>query len=182
MKRGVKIILIVIVLVLVAAVVTGGWLFSKALPIGTGFVAKYICSSTFISNRDPEIVFAEEVEPVNIIAKVVDFRINREQKSVTATSFGLFALTAIYREGCGCSLVIGTTADEMTRQKLVPPDFKKNRPQHRADQPWPAGSQGPANPSAVGVDVQKLEKALDAAFAEPGPEKTAQNPGRRGCL
>ncbi len=171
MKRGVKIILIVIALVLVAAVVTGGWLFSKALPIGTGFVAKYICSSTFISDRDPEIVFAEEVEPVNIIAKVVDFRINREQKSVTATSFGLFALTAIYREGCGCSLVIGTTAEEMARQKLVPPDFTKKRPQHRADLPWPAGSQGPANPSIVGVDVQKLAKALDAAFAEPGPEK-----------
>jgi len=170
MKRGVKIILIVIALVLVTAVVTGGWLFSKALPIGTGFVAKYICSSTFISNREPEIVFAEEVEPVNILTKVVDYRINREQKSVTATSFGLFALTAVYREGCGCSLVIGTTAEEMARQKLVPPDFTKKRPRHRADLPWPAGSQGPANPSAVGVDVQKLEKALDAAFAEPGPE------------
>ena len=171
MKRGVKIILIVIACVLTATVATGGWLFSKALPIGTGFVAKYICSSTFISNRDPEIVFAEEVEPVNIIAKVVDFRVNREQKSVTATSFGLFALTAIYREGCGCSLVIGTTAEEMARQKLVPPDFTKKRPRHRADLPWPAGSQGPANPSVVGVDVQKLAKALDAAFAEPGPEK-----------
>ena len=86
MKRGVKIILIVIALVLVTAVVTGGWLFSEALPIGTGFVAKYICSSTFISNRDPEIVFAEEVEPVNILTKVVDYRINREQKSVTENS------------------------------------------------------------------------------------------------
>jgi len=170
MKRGVKIILIVIALVLVTAVVTGGWLFSKAAPIGTGYVAKYICSSTFISNREPEIVFAEDVAPVNPIAKIVDYEIDRERKSVTATSFGLFALTAVYREGCGCSLVIGTTAEEMARQKLVPPDFTKNRPRQRADLPWPAGSQGPANPSAVGVDVQKLEKALAAAFAEPGPQ------------
>jgi len=170
MKRGVKIILIVFACVLIATVATGGWLFSKAIPLGTGYVAKYICSSTFISNRDPEIVFKEDVAPVNPLAKVVDFRINREQKSVTATSFGLFALTAIYREGCGCSLVIGTTAEEMARQKLVPPDFTRKRPQHRADLPWPAGSQGPANPSASGVDMQKLEKALDAAFAEPGPQ------------
>ena len=171
MKRGVKIILIVIAVVLISAVATGGWLFSKAIPIGTGFVAKYICSSTFISNREPEIVFAEDVAPVNPLAKIVDYEIDREQKSVTATSFGLFGLTAIYREGCGCSLVIGTTAEEMARQKLVPPDFTKKRPRQRADLPWPAGSQGPANPSAVGVDVQKLEKALEAAFAEPGPEK-----------
>ena len=128
MKRGVKIILIGSAVVLISVVVTSGWLFSKAIPLGTGFVAKYICSSTFISNRDPEIVFREEVEPVNILAKVVDFRINREQKSVTSTSFGLFGLTAIYRDGCGCSLVIGTTAEEMARQKLVPPDFIKNDP------------------------------------------------------
>jgi CubicO group peptidase (beta-lactamase class C family) len=171
MKRGVKIILIGSAVVLIAAVAASGWLFSKAIPLATGFVAKYICSSTFISNRDPEIVFREEVEPVNILAKVVDFRINREQKSVTSTSFGLFGLTAIYREGCGCSLVIGTTAEEMASQKLVPPDFIKKRPQHRADLPWPAGDQGPVDPSAMGVNRQRLEKALAAAFAEPGPKK-----------
>ena len=171
MKRGVKIILIVSVVVLIAAVVTGGWLYSKAIPLGTGYVAKYMCSSTFISNRDPEIVFPEDVEPVNILAKLVDYKINRKQRSVTSTSFGLFGLTAIYREGCGCSLVMGTTADAMARQKLVPPDFMKNRPQHSAERPWPAGGQGPVNPSGLGVDRQKLEAALDAAFAEPGPEK-----------
>ena len=63
MKRGVKIILIGFAVLLIAAVAASGWLFNKAIPIGTGFVAKYICSSTFISNRDPEIVFREDVEP-----------------------------------------------------------------------------------------------------------------------
>ena len=171
MKRGVKIILTVLAVLLFSAVIAGGWLYSKAIPLGTGYVAKYLCSSTFISNRDPEIVFPEDVEPVNILAKLVDYKINRKQKSVTATSFGLFALTAIYREGCGCSLVIGTTADDMAQQKLVPPDFMKNRPQHSADLPWPAGGQGPVDSSGLGVDRQKLDAALDAAFAEPGPEK-----------
>ncbi|MBE9545036.1 MAG: serine hydrolase [Proteobacteria bacterium] len=171
MKRGVKIILIGSAVVLIAAVAASGWLFSKAAPIGTGYVAKYLCSSTFISDRDPEIVFEEDIAPVNPLTKIVDYKINREQKSVTSTSFGLFDLTAIYREGCGCSLVIGTAADEMARQKLVPPDFKKKRPQHRVGLPWPAGGQGPVDPSGMGVDRQKLEKALDAAFSEPGPEK-----------
>ncbi len=55
MKRGVKISLIAVAVILIAAVAAAGWLFSKAIPIGTGYVAKYLCSSTFISNRDPEI-------------------------------------------------------------------------------------------------------------------------------
>jgi CubicO group peptidase (beta-lactamase class C family) len=171
MKRGVKIILIAVAVVFIAAIVAFGWLFSKVIPIGTGYVAKYLCSSTFISGRDPEIVFEEDVEPVNILAKMVDYRIDREQKSVTSSSIGLFGLTAIYREGCGCSLVIGTTAEEMARQKLVPPDFKNKRPKHRADLSWPAGDRGPVDPSGMGVDLQKLNRALDAAFSEPGPQK-----------
>jgi hypothetical protein len=55
MKRGVKISLIAVAVVLIAAVAAFGWLFSKAIPLGTGYVAKYLCSSTFISNRNPEI-------------------------------------------------------------------------------------------------------------------------------
>ena len=119
MKRGVKIILIGSAAALIAVAVASGWLFSKAMPIGTGYVAKYLCSSTFISGRDPDVVFREDVVPVNPLAKIVDYEIDRRQKTVTSNSFGLFGLTAIYREGCGCSLVIGTTADEMARQKLV---------------------------------------------------------------
>ena len=34
-----------------------GIFFAKAMPIGTGYVAKFICSSTFISQRDPDTVF-----------------------------------------------------------------------------------------------------------------------------
>jgi len=171
MKRSVKISLIGISVILVAAMITFGWLLSKAVPIGTGFVAKYLCSSTFISNRDPEIVFREDVSPVNPLAKIVDYSIDRRQKSVTSDSFGLFGLTAIYREGCGCSLVIDTTAEEMGRQKLIEPGFNEKRPKHRADLAWPNGSKGPVDPSSLGIDSQRLEKALDAAFSEPGPEK-----------
>jgi CubicO group peptidase (beta-lactamase class C family) len=171
MTRKVRISLIGVAVILMAAIIASGWLFSKAAPLGTGFVAKYLCSSTFISNRNPEIVFQEDVLPVNPIAKIVDFTIDRQQKSVTSDSFGFFGLTAIYREGCGCSLVIGTTAEEMGKQKFLEPGFMSNRPEHRTDLPWPKGSQGPVDPSSMGIDKQRLNKALDAAFSEPGPEK-----------
>jgi hypothetical protein len=87
MKRLAKKSLIGIAVIMIAAMITLGWLFSKAMPIGTGYVAKYLCSSTFISNRDPEIVFREDVSPVNPLAKIVDYTIDRRQKSVTADSF-----------------------------------------------------------------------------------------------
>jgi CubicO group peptidase (beta-lactamase class C family) len=61
MKRGVKIILIGSAVALIAVAAAAGWLFTKAVPIGAGFVAKYLCSSTFISGRDPDVVFREDV-------------------------------------------------------------------------------------------------------------------------
>ena len=171
MKRWLKIGLVGICIVLITAIIAFGWYFSKAAPIGTGYVAKYLCSSTFISKRDPKIVFKEDVAPVNPLAKIVLWKIDHKKQSVTSDTFGLFPLKAIYREGCGCSLVIGTTEEKMHKQKLVPPGFRKKRPKHPPDIPWPAGSQGPVDPSSIGMDAEKLERALDAAFSEPGPEK-----------
>jgi len=146
------------------------WFFFKAAPVGNGFVAKYLCSSTFISKRNPETVFAEDIAPVNPLAKMVTYKINSRDKSVTTDSFGLFERKAIYREGCGCSLVIETTEEEMRNQKLVEPEFGKIRPKHRGDLPWPLGNQGPVNSQSMGIDMEKLEKAIDAAFSEPDPE------------
>jgi CubicO group peptidase (beta-lactamase class C family) len=171
MKRGVKISLIGIAVLLGAALITSGWLLSRAVPIGTGYVAKYLCSSTFVSDRSPETVFRVDVAPVNPLTRIVSYAIDRRQKSVTSDSFGLFGLTALYREGCGCSLVIGTTVEKMRRQELVEPGFTAKRPRHRSDLPWPAGSQGPVDPAGVGIDAARLKKALDAAFSEPGPGK-----------
>jgi CubicO group peptidase (beta-lactamase class C family) len=163
---------------LLAALLFGGLLlaavavfFAKAMPIGTGYVAKYICSSTFISQREPDAVFREDVAPVNPLARLVSYDIDRTRKTVRASAFGIIASTAIYREGCGCSLSVGTTKAEMRAQPLVPPGFRSARPIHPGDQAWPHGEGAPIDPAAVGVDAARLEKAVDEAFAEPGPEK-----------
>jgi len=62
------ILLGVLVLLLI---IVAGWYLSRAIPIGTGYVAKYLCSSTFISGRDPVSVFEEDIKPVNPLAKVI---------------------------------------------------------------------------------------------------------------
>ncbi len=145
-----------------------GIFFAKAMPIGTGYVAKYICSSTFISQRDPDTVFREDVVPVNPLARLVSYDIDRTRKTVRASSFGIISTTALFREGCGCSLVLGTTEAEMRAQPLVPPDFVTKRPAHPTDQAWPYGSGGEIDPVAVGADADRLEQAIDDAFSEPG--------------
>jgi len=36
-----------------------------ACPIGTGYTARYICSSVFISHRGPSVTYREDVAPIN---------------------------------------------------------------------------------------------------------------------
>ena len=171
MKSWLKIGLIGIGVILILAVAAFAWFFSKAAPIGAGFAAKYLCSSTFISKRNPETVFQEDVSPINPLFKAVDWQVNREQKSVSADYFGLFSTTAIYREGCGCSLVLGTNEEEMRRQTFFKQADSDGQPARRDDLLWPAGGRGPVEPASLGIDSKKLQKALDAAFAESGPAK-----------
>ena len=71
MKRGVKGLLAVMGVLSIGLAVAAVWFLAQAMPIGTGYVAKYLCTSTFISNRDPEIVFTEDIKPVNPLAKFV---------------------------------------------------------------------------------------------------------------
>jgi len=172
LKRWLKFCLIGIGVILIVAVCISTWLLNKALPIGAGFTAKYLCSSTFISQRNPEIVFQEDVAPINPLFENVDWRVDSEKKSVSADYFGLFTTMAIYREGCGCSLVLGTSADQMRRQTFFQLSTEDGRrPARRKDLPWPRGSQGPVDPKSLGIDSTKLQKALDSAFAEPGPAR-----------
>jgi CubicO group peptidase (beta-lactamase class C family) len=170
MKRGLKAGLIGIGVILIVVLGALAWFLSQALPVGAGYAAKYLCSSTFISKRNPEIVFQEDVAPLNPLFKPIDWQVDREQKSVSADYFGLFNATALYREGCGCSLVIGTTEEKMRRDVFYRQTPEEVRPARRNDLPWPEGSRGPVDPESLDIDPVKLQKALDAAFAEPSPD------------
>ncbi len=170
MKRSVKFGLIGAILVGGLAVIALIVSFFRGMPIGTGYTARYLCSSTFISGRDPEPVFREDVLPVNPMAHLVSYEIDPVARSVRASSLGLVSSTAIYREGCGCSLIAGTTAGGMNAKPPLPPDFKRLPPAHPPDRPWPHGNGDPVDPTGVGVDADRLARVVDQAFAEPGPE------------
>jgi CubicO group peptidase (beta-lactamase class C family) len=171
MRRLTKGILIGLGVFLIAIFIVAGWYLSNTLPIGTGHAAKTICSNVFIAKRNPDVVYQEDIAPVHFLFKLIDYKVDAVQKTVISDSFGFIKLKAIYREGCGCTIMKGLTEDELRQQKIGNPDIKKYSPQQRRDLPWPAGSRGPATSLAKGVDAEKLKRALDAAFSEPGPEK-----------
>ncbi|MGD9008434.1 MAG: serine hydrolase, partial [Desulfobacteraceae bacterium] len=169
MRRGLKWFLIATGGIVLSIVVAAAWYLGRVGPVGSGFVAKYLCSSTFVSQRDPKTVFQQDVAPVNPLAACFSFAIDKQNKRVTATVLGLFERTAIWREGCGCTLAVGATEALIRSQRLVSPDFVQNRPRHRLDRPWPQGNAGPVKPETLGIDPLKLNRALDQAFTEPGP-------------
>ena len=166
--KGILLALLAVVLIVLAGV---AWYLYKAVPVGTGYAAKYLCSSVFISKRSQESVFQEDITPVNILARITDTEVDHERKMVIATAFGILKSKAIYREGCGCTLVVGTTEEALRKQK-VPAESPVRLPE---DQPWPTGRLGPVDPMPEGVDPEKIKKAIDRAFSEPGfgkPRKT----------
>ena len=168
MKRGLKRFLAVMVVLSMVLAAAGAWLLTKAMPIGTGYVAKYLCTSTFLSKRDPGVVFTEDIKPVNPLAKVVRWKIDRANQTVTASAFTAFRSKAIYREGCGCTLMAGTAEAALRRQQFYLPDADYAPPTASPDLPWPQGSGSSVSPATLGVDPSLLEKALDEAFTEPG--------------
>ena len=171
MKRWKKILGISILTVFVCVIGITAWYAHKALPVGTGFVAKYLCSSTFISKRDPELVFEEDIKPVNPLAKVVKWKINDSERSVTAKALGLFESKAVFRKGCGCTLIRGMSEDQLMEQRFFKSETDEGAAGQEAEAQWPEGNQGPVKPESLDIDGVRLEKALDAAIAETGPEK-----------
>ena len=170
MRRWVKRILFAVGIALIILLVGAGWYLSDTLPIGSGHTAKTICSNLFISGRNPDDIFKEDIAPVHFLFAITDYKVDPDAKAVIADSFGFAERKAIYREGCGCTIVNGLTENELRQQKIGYAKPLKYSPEQRSNLPWPAGNHGPVVSLPAGVDAEKLDKAIDAAFAEPGPQ------------
>lgn len=153
--------------VLVAAVAAAGLPLIKVAPIGAGFTAKTICSNVFISGRDAGDVFREDVAPVIFPAASVSYRVDREAKAVTAAIFGFAEARAIFREGCGCTLVKGVPESELNTQLIAAREIRESAID---DLPGLAAGREIGEPLPPGVDAGRLKQALTAAFTEDHPE------------
>ena len=66
------------IIIIVIAVVFGAafYYLNGALPIGTGYTAKYLCSQVFLAQRDAKVVFQYDVKPTNPLFALVDFQVD----------------------------------------------------------------------------------------------------------
>ena len=157
--------------ILVAAILTLGAtiapsLYSTAI-LGSGFLAQLLCSSIFVSHRNPQAVVAEDMSgPGYELVSFFQWRVERDRKRVTASMFGLGHRVAIFREGLGCTLIVDTTEDDLRAQ--AGEDF----PAPPASDPealWPEGERVDLQAPPQDVDRVALGAAVEAAFAEPDP-------------
>ena len=130
-------------------------------PIITSFAAKGMCSSVFLAGKDPDRIEAEDLSffPISLAKMEIDF----EEKSVTATVFGLAKRKAVFREGLGSAHVLDIPEAELMKQSFQIPD-----PGYSQDTiPWPRGNVLPDSLPA-GVDLEKLASVVEGAFDPPG--------------
>jgi CubicO group peptidase (beta-lactamase class C family) len=141
----------------------------RAAPIITGYGAKNLCSCVMLAGRDPQDVIKHELGGVPI--RFGNFTVDYKDSSATGALFGLAKRKAIYRKRLGCSLIAGIGETEFRMQKVTLPI----RPPLDQDTiPWPSGNRG--IPDRVVVDAltgdpEKLNRAIDDAFLEPGKNK-----------
>ena len=167
MKKSLKYIAAILVLLLAATFDFA----HKSAPVATGYPAKYLCSHTFNSGRDADEGMERFVRPVNPLFSLVRHEVDYENKAVTVKLFGwLLPSTAVYREGCGCTLLV-----DMDREALMAQaeGLSIERPVLK-DTLWPIGNRVELDRIPDNVDIDKLNERLRREFQE-----TAENPKER---
>ncbi|MBT7890187.1 MAG: 6-aminohexanoate hydrolase, partial [Deltaproteobacteria bacterium] len=72
-----------VVLLVVGVVGFGIYFLYQALPLANGYTSKYICSQVFLADQDPESVLKLEVKPEHPLFLLVDYKVDRDQQTVT---------------------------------------------------------------------------------------------------
>jgi len=137
------------------------YLLDGALPIGTGYSARYLCSHVFLQKRDPEEIFQREIKPTNPLFNTVSYEIDYEKKIVITKAFSLFKKkVAVYREGLGCTLMVDSTIEDLKKQA----QNVKPRVYTGDIEPYLENSK---NKRDIQFDMQSLDSVLERYLAEP---------------
>lgn len=147
-----KILLAVLLLVLA---VIGYQFFTlyPSFPIGTGYAAKKMCTCHFVAGRTQESIAKDDLgnPPLNLAKTTID----EENKSVTASIFGMAKATAVYRENLGCVLLQGK--DDYNIQLDLPKVAVNDTLE------FPFGEKITIA-KVTGVDYEAVQKAVDNVF------------------
>ncbi len=163
MKKAIKISL----LSLFSLIVIAAMVLYIAIPVGTGYTSKYLCSHVFTLGQDPAFAMEQYVKPVNKLFEFVTYEVDYENKEVTASGFGfLRPMTAIYREDCGCTLMADSDREELLAQTE---HLTIERPV-LPDTVWPIGNRFDPAQVPANVYLPKLNEVIRQQFEETASE------------
>lgn len=168
MRRGWK-VLIGLLAVVVVVVAAGLWYARPLLLTGTGYAAHNACAVQLVAGRDADAP-ARDLPP-NPLVPYLRTTVDASEGTARSSVLGaLFGQTAFHTEVLGCTL-------SEDRPALDPPSHVA-LPEPGAN--WPAGD-AVGDPPAD-VDVEALEAAVEAAFAEPPAEVGGVARGTRAVV
>lgn len=168
MRRFRRLAAWVLSLLVLTVVVGASWLIVSPpalLSVGSGYAAKIVCSSVFVSGRDPQQVLAQDVQaPGHPLLRLMRQDVDFTEKTVTTHLLGAFAPGyAIWHEGFGCSSV--PDGDFQAARQAVSDIQQPDIPAGDPATPWPGGE-------AVTADAEIAALLDDAKLTGPGMRAT----------
>lgn len=131
----------------------------RAIRVATGVVAHDLCSKTFVSGLEPQMVFAETLTRPGIrrLAWLLAYDVDRSGRAVVVSLARLALSRATFHEGLGCVLMHGREEPYVLRANIAT---------------LQAENRGSLLPEIAGQAVvepadAQLRAALDHAFEEP---------------
>jgi len=160
---------ILIVLLIVAASFL--W---RIAPQANGYAAKYLCSLTYTSKLDPLKGMQLYIKPMHFLFRGVVPEIDTASKEVTARFFGfLRPRTAVWREGCGCTLLVNNAAEELRSRHDLPHVLVGTI--DTLDALWPAGILVSRDSLLDKVNWSTIDSILDEAMRETTDDPALRN-------
>lgn len=150
---------LILIVIIVAALSYG----MQLIALGTAYKAKMLCSEVFIAERDYDSVLAELVVEDLAALRFIDTSIDRTERTVTASLFGLRESKARYRDTYGCALA----SDAMTTASW---EIKERQRQASENYSRFKDGQPIETIQSNGAEYPQLVAFLDEAFSEPDPE------------
>lgn len=138
-------------LVIVLGIIIVVWMNFERLDILSGYSAKSMASSVYTAKRDFEFTDSTDnnFSPVHLAKDVLDM----EEKSASASVFGLNTRKAIYREGLGVVLIPHD-------HDYQPTGMEPNRNYTNIQFPYPFGNLAAKDSIFANVDYDQLQKTI----------------------
>ena len=158
MKKSVKYLLVIVLV----SVMYLGYTFYPALNIVTGYASKNMASVLFLAERDQSS--AEKEDNGFIPINLASYEIDKENKTVSASIFGLMERKAIYVDGLG-AILVNDDFDASTEFKIPNRTFSQN------NLPYPYGNLPQKDTLFEEVDYEQLQEAVNRAFDPSGTDE-----------